>query len=248
MAQNDAKRLLPIVARAFAELGYRRATSATLARHCGVRENVLYRVWPTKQAMFLAAIDYLWQSSSEEWRHLLGESGVGGSSSSAGTTGEGGSEGIAVQPRSGDKTHNTRGSTRKSPASPARRLLLYEATHPGEGELFRIVFAGLGESDDPEISAALGRMYRNYLDFIAAEVAAERAGISPTGRRANRLSGTPVSSGDELTAWAMVGLATVANIGRALGLLTNQQRSQLYLRVGNLLIDGTKPSRRRRSR
>ena len=38
------KELLPVVARAFAELGYRRTTTADLARRCGVRENVLYRL------------------------------------------------------------------------------------------------------------------------------------------------------------------------------------------------------------
>ena len=35
------RELLPVIARAFAELGYRRATTAELARRCGVRENIL---------------------------------------------------------------------------------------------------------------------------------------------------------------------------------------------------------------
>jgi len=33
--------LIPIIARAFAERGYRRTTTAELAQRCAVRENVL---------------------------------------------------------------------------------------------------------------------------------------------------------------------------------------------------------------
>ena len=42
---------------------------------------------------------------------------------------------------------------------------------------------------------------------------------------------------DDLIAWALVGLATVANIGSALGVPGKRQRSQLYTSVGNLLIE-----------
>ena len=45
------RELLPIVARAFADLGYRRTTTAALAGSCGVQENILYRLWPDKKAM-----------------------------------------------------------------------------------------------------------------------------------------------------------------------------------------------------
>jgi AcrR family transcriptional regulator len=76
--QSDArrKRLLPLVCRAFAELGYRRATTAELARRCRVRENILYRLWPDKKAMFLAAIDDIYRRRADQWAAL-----------SAGTTG-----------------------------------------------------------------------------------------------------------------------------------------------------------------
>ena len=59
-SQSNEKRrqLLPVVARTFAELGYRRVTTAELAKRCNVRENILYRLWPDKKAMFVAAIDY----------------------------------------------------------------------------------------------------------------------------------------------------------------------------------------------
>ena len=42
---------IPILANAFAELGYRRATTAELARRCDVQENILYRLWPDKRSM-----------------------------------------------------------------------------------------------------------------------------------------------------------------------------------------------------
>jgi len=48
---------------AFADLGYRRATTAQIASRCGVQETVLYRLWDDKKAMFLAAIEHLF-----EWR------------------------------------------------------------------------------------------------------------------------------------------------------------------------------------
>ncbi len=73
--QTDEKRekLLPIVARTFAELGYRRATTAELARRCKVRENILYRLWPDKKAMFIAAIDYVYEQAASTWKTLLAE-------------------------------------------------------------------------------------------------------------------------------------------------------------------------------
>lgn len=43
--------LLPLLAQAFSDLGYRRATTASIARRCEVRENILYRRWNDKAAM-----------------------------------------------------------------------------------------------------------------------------------------------------------------------------------------------------
>ncbi len=42
---------LPTLASAFAEHGYRKTTTATLAEACGVQEPALYRLWPDKRAM-----------------------------------------------------------------------------------------------------------------------------------------------------------------------------------------------------
>lgn len=60
-----------MLARAFGELGYRRSTTAELARRCGVRENILYRHWPDKAAMFVAALDYVGDLSIGTWRRVL---------------------------------------------------------------------------------------------------------------------------------------------------------------------------------
>jgi AcrR family transcriptional regulator len=72
-ADDRRKRLLPIVARAFAELGYRRTTTAELAKRCQVRENVLYRLWRDKKAMFVASIEFVYALSAETWQRLLAE-------------------------------------------------------------------------------------------------------------------------------------------------------------------------------
>src|SRR5262245_59532483 len=110
-AQRRAE-LLPEIALVFAELGYRRTTTAELAARCRTQEVVLYRLWPDKRAMFIAVIDYVYESSRVAWEQLLAAS---------------------------------------DERSAAERLLEYEATHHGETGLYRIVFAGLSEADDPQV-------------------------------------------------------------------------------------------------
>ena len=68
---EQRKRLLPIVCEVFSERGYHRATTAELAERCGVRENILYRLWRDKKAMFLAAIDDIFRSRAERWGEIL---------------------------------------------------------------------------------------------------------------------------------------------------------------------------------
>jgi AcrR family transcriptional regulator len=63
--------LLPRIARAFAELGFRRTTTAELASRCDTQEVVLYRLWPDKKAMFVAAIDHVYDASRAAWERLL---------------------------------------------------------------------------------------------------------------------------------------------------------------------------------
>lgn len=67
---EQRKELLPIVARTFAELGYRRATTAELSRRCGVKENILYRLWKDKKAMFIASLDAIYELALEKWTAL----------------------------------------------------------------------------------------------------------------------------------------------------------------------------------
>jgi AcrR family transcriptional regulator len=68
---EQAKKLLPIICEVFCERGYRRTTTAELAQRCNVRENILYRLWPDKKAMFLAAIDDLFRSRADRWHALV---------------------------------------------------------------------------------------------------------------------------------------------------------------------------------
>jgi len=59
---------LALIADVFVESGYRRATTAKLAEHCGVRQNELYRIWPSKKAMFMDAIGYVFDVVSHNWK------------------------------------------------------------------------------------------------------------------------------------------------------------------------------------
>lgn len=183
------RKLTPILAKAFAELGYRRTTTQELAKRCRVQETILYRLWPDKQRMFLAAIEYVYQLSSDTWLTLLGSS-------------------------AGD-------------ASSARRILAHESRHQGEFGLYRIIFAGLSEADDPEIRRALTEMYARFHRFIENQIAEH-----------HRRSGKTALPSAQLAAWAVIGLGTVANIGKELGLLSDRERSRLILEIGTLLLEG----------
>lgn len=68
---ESCQAMLVVMADAFNELGYRRATTARIARRCGVQENVLYRVWPSKEAMFAAVIEHIYDRTIEKWRQML---------------------------------------------------------------------------------------------------------------------------------------------------------------------------------
>lgn len=183
LPQGHPDRLLPLVAKAFAELGYRRATTAEIAGRCGVRQNVLYRVWPSKKAMFVAAIEYVSAMAVEIWQELL------------------------ARPD-------------KQPA--ARRLLEYEAVHHGEFGLYRIVFAGLSETKDPEIRAALRRMYLRFHKFIVDQVGGPQK--------------TATGTDAEVLAWAFVGIGTVSNISRELRLMDETKRRALFRQIGGRLL------------
>ena len=66
---NEEKRtyFLPLIARYFSDHGYDGATTAGIAEVCDVRQNVLYRIWPDKEAMFVAVIDYILHFTIQFW-------------------------------------------------------------------------------------------------------------------------------------------------------------------------------------
>ncbi|MEM9415626.1 MAG: TetR/AcrR family transcriptional regulator [Planctomycetota bacterium] len=187
--------LLPIVASAFSELGYRKATTKALAARCGVQENILYRLWADKKAMFVAAIDYLFDATMQQWQSMIDAS-------------------------------------KADPAGPtaAERLLAYDAAHRGESGFYRITFAALSETDDPDVRAALRRMYRNFTGVIEAQIDGHRAaeGSKSVG---DLLPGA-------VAAWAVLGVATAADIGRETGLLSAAKRKQLVALAGRCLLEG----------
>ena len=189
--QSNEKRkmLLPTVAHTFAELGYRRATTAELARRCEVRENILYRLWPNKKAMFVATIDYVYEQAANNWREVLGEG--------------------------------------KGRGSPAQRLLEYEAEHYGESGLQRIIFAGLSETDEPEIREALRKLHGKFHRFVRGQVVAHRHGAKGSAMLDETVS-----------AWAILGLGNLANIANELGLFADRGRRKLFAEAGRLLLDG----------
>lgn len=178
---------IPVVAKAFAELGYRRTSTAELAQRCGIQENILYRLWSDKKAMFIASIDFVYDLAAGIWAEVL------------------------ANPRGG---------------SPAEKVLDHEARHLGEFGFSRIVFAGLSETDDPDIRRALSRMYQRYQTFVCEQVKAH-------GEQAGR---EKKPSDDDLTAWALIGLGTVALIARELKLLGERDRRRLLVEVGHSLL------------
>ena len=227
--RSDEKRreLLPRLARAFADLGYRRTTTAELARRCQARETTLYRLWPDKKAMFIAAIRYVYELSEETWSRLASAVTAGGAGAqSAAAAGAHSARVAEAGPQSAGAAGD---AARPAPvrSTVAERLLAYESRHHGEFSHYRILFAGLSEADDVDIRAALADTYQRFAAFVAAQIAGhrgERSAVSPAPRAA---------------AWALVGLGTVASIARELGLLGERQRQRLFSEVGRVLLRGT---------
>jgi len=190
LSEEKRARFLPVIARCFVEQGYRRTTTAELAEACGVQETILYRLWPGKKEMFLAAIEYVYQLSARTWQDVVDRPGRGGSS--------------------------------------AERLLEYESTHLGEFGGYRIIFAGLSETDDPDVRAALRRMFHGFHQQISGRIEEHRG----RGRRASEID-------IEQVAWAFVGLGLVANLSRDVKLFGERKRKSFIAGVGRLLLEGT---------
>ena len=78
-SSNEEKRseFLPRIAQCFADNGYRGTTTAKLAKTCQVRENVLYRIWPSKKEMFLDCIEHIYEVTMTLWNGLEPEQSDG---------------------------------------------------------------------------------------------------------------------------------------------------------------------------
>ena len=114
--------------------------------------------------------------------------------------------------------------------SSAERLLAYESRHLGEFGLYRVIFAGLNETDDPDIRAALRRMFCGFHQEISGRIGEHR-------RRGPKESSIDI----EQAAWAFVGLGLVANLSRDVGLFGEEKRRSLIAGVGQLLLEGMTP-------
>ncbi len=187
--------LLPVLAEAFAGAGYRGATTAQLATRCGVQETVLYRLWPDKRAMFLAAIDHVYERSLAIWDRLA----------------------AAVD----------EGACGAGRPSAAERILAHEARHHGDFKLYRVLFAGLGDVDDDEVRAHMRATYRKFQRYVRDRIVEHRVCAGRTG-----------GLDPELAAWAVVGLGTVVNIGREVGLINARERGRLLADAGRVLLEG----------
>ena len=106
-------------------------------------------------------------------------------------------------------------------------LIDHESRHQGEFGFYRLVFTGLTETDDPDIRTALVVMYKKFHQMVCRQVTPGE----PPDNTGSGLSPDPVT-------WALLGLATVSNIIRELGLLQPQDREQMFLAVSRSLLDG----------
>ena len=189
--EHRRKELLPKIAETFSQLGYRQATTALLAARCNVRENILYRLWKDKKAMFVASLDNLFESRRKIWKKLL------------------------------DDPHGT--------GSRVERLISCESENRGETPLHRLIFAALGETNDPDIRAAMRRMYRRYYKFLCKEIDQHRGG-------------SQVALDTTKTALAIIGVVTATNVLIEFDLAPRRSRrfvSELLSEVSwSLLGDG----------
>lgn len=67
------RELRPVLAAAFTELGFRRATTAELAKRCRTQEAILYRLWPGKKAMLVDVLESVCDRLLSIWEKQLAE-------------------------------------------------------------------------------------------------------------------------------------------------------------------------------
>ncbi len=113
---------------------------------------------------------------------------------------------------------------RPAETDPAEWLLKHQAEDHGQMRLYRIVYAGILE-DDPEIHAAIRKVYREFHQVIK-ELLASRPADAPT----------PLDP--DAAAWALMGLGAIVDIQRELELCPRETRRSLLFEGGNFLING----------
>ncbi len=65
--------LLETAVRVFSDGSFRGTTTAEIARAAGVSEPILYRHFPSKRALYLAALDHVWAKARARWEEALAE-------------------------------------------------------------------------------------------------------------------------------------------------------------------------------
>jgi AcrR family transcriptional regulator len=192
--EERRSRLLPILTQAFIDLGFRRATTAELAARCRLRENELYRIWKDKKAMFIDAVQQVYDNTMKAWSQL---------------------------------------SAADESTSMAERVLAHQAINQGRMGFYRIVFAGLQETDDAEIKAALRNLYRKFHESIVEMILQHHAASFPDMPREEQKE---TKCRAELAAWAMIGLGAIADIDRCVKLTSAKKRQHLMETVGKTLL------------
>lgn len=71
LTQAVEQQYLPLIARAFAEIGYETITMRQLARACDLDITQLSEYWPDKPSMFVAALEYAYEATETTWSLLL---------------------------------------------------------------------------------------------------------------------------------------------------------------------------------
>ena len=111
--------------------------------------------------------------------------------------------------------------------SRASQLIELTARDLGEQGLYRIIFAALSETDDPEVKQVLKRLYKGYHDRVRMEIAKHREQY-----------GVQDVAEDDETAWALIGLVAFMNIALDLKLMSTTKREQFFSTMASWLLNG----------
>ncbi len=110
------------------------------------------------------------------------------------------------------------------------RLIELTGKNLGEQGLYRIIFAALSETDDPDVKQALQRLYRRYHDRVLTEISRhrEQCGVRDVAK-------------DDDTAWMLIGLVAFMNIALDLELMSSRKSQQLFSTMAYFLLNGAPP-------